>query len=68
MKIYRELDEIKEPFQNACVTIGNFDGVHLGHQRLFDIVEQRAYHSHGQVLQSLLIRIPYKYCGLVESS
>jgi riboflavin kinase/FMN adenylyltransferase len=47
MKIYRELNDIKEPFQNACVTIGNFDGVHLGHQRLFDVVEQRAYHSHG---------------------
>ena len=29
------------------VTIGNFDGVHLGHQRLFDVVEQRAYHSRG---------------------
>jgi riboflavin kinase / FMN adenylyltransferase len=47
MKIYRKLDEIKEPFPNACVTIGNFDGVHLGHQRLFDVVEQRAYHSRG---------------------
>ncbi len=47
MKIFRELDEIQQPFQNACVTIGNFDGVHLGHQRLFDVVEQRAYHSHG---------------------
>lgn len=47
MKIYRKLDEINEPFPNACVTIGNFDGVHLGHQRLFDIVEQRAYHSRG---------------------
>jgi len=47
MKIYRNIDEIKEPFPNACVTIGNFDGVHLGHQRLFDVVEQRAYHSRG---------------------
>lgn len=47
MKIFRDLDDIKEPFVNACVTIGNFDGVHLGHQRLFDVVEQRAYHSHG---------------------
>jgi riboflavin kinase / FMN adenylyltransferase len=47
MKIYRKLDEIKEQFPDACVTIGNFDGVHLGHQRLFDIVEQRAYHSRG---------------------
>jgi len=47
MKIFRELSDIEEPFQNACVTIGNFDGVHLGHQRLFDVVEQKAYHSHG---------------------
>ena len=47
MKIYRNLDEITEPFPNACVTIGNFDGVHFGHQRLFDVVEQRAYHSRG---------------------
>ena len=47
MKIYRKLDEITEPFPNACATIGNFDGVHFGHQRLFDVVKQRAYHSHG---------------------
>jgi riboflavin kinase / FMN adenylyltransferase len=47
MKIYRKLDEVKGPFPNACVTIGNFDGVHLGHQRLFDIVEQKAYHCRG---------------------
>ena len=47
MKIYRNLAEITEPFPNACVTIGNFDGVHFGHQRLFDVVEQRAYHSRG---------------------
>jgi riboflavin kinase / FMN adenylyltransferase len=47
MRIYRNLEQIQEPFPNACVTIGNFDGVHLGHQRLFDVVEQRAYHSRG---------------------
>ena len=47
MRIYRKLDDIREPFPNACVTIGNFDGVHLGHKRLFDVVEQKAYHSRG---------------------
>jgi riboflavin kinase / FMN adenylyltransferase len=47
MKIYRNINHIIESFPNACVTIGNFDGVHLGHQRLFDVVEQRAYHSRG---------------------
>ncbi len=47
MEIYRDVDEIKRKFVHACVTIGNFDGVHLGHQRLFEVVEQQAYHAHG---------------------
>ncbi len=47
MKIIRDLDNIKEPFSNACVTIGNFDGVHLGHQLLFEEVVQRASRCQG---------------------
>ena len=47
MKIYRDLSQIKESFPNACVTIGNFDGVHLGHQLLFGEVVQRAYRCDG---------------------
>lgn len=47
MKIIRNLDQIKSKYINPCVTIGNFDGVHLGHQRLFEVVEQRAYHARG---------------------
>ena len=47
MKIYRDLSEIAEPFSHACVTIGNFDGVHLGHQMLFGEVVQRAFRSKG---------------------
>jgi riboflavin kinase/FMN adenylyltransferase len=35
------LDKITEPFQNAVITIGNFDGVHMGHQALFhEVIEQ----------------------------
>lgn len=47
MKIYRDLSQITESFPNACVTIGNFDGVHLGHQLLFGEVVQRAYRCNG---------------------
>jgi len=47
MKIYRDLSDIPNPFENACVTIGNFDGVHLGHQLLFGEVVQRAYRCGG---------------------
>ncbi len=35
MKIYRRLEEIPKPFHRPALTVGNFDGVHLGHQALF---------------------------------
>jgi len=47
MKIYTALSEITEPITNPFVTIGNFDGVHLGHQMLFSEVMSRAYRNHG---------------------
>ena len=47
MKIYRDHTEIRQPFPNACVTIGNFDGVHLGHQFLFSEVVGKAYKNNG---------------------
>lgn len=34
MKIYRNINDYK-PVKNAIVTIGTFDGVHLGHQAIF---------------------------------
>lgn len=42
MKIIRSLDDINEPFKRAVITIGNFDGVHLGHQALFHEVVEKA--------------------------
>lgn len=47
MEIYVDLTEIKKPFPNSCVTIGNFDGVHLGHQILFSEVVSKAYKQQG---------------------
>jgi len=35
MILYRSIDEISEPLRNPVVTIGNFDGVHLGHREIF---------------------------------
>jgi riboflavin kinase/FMN adenylyltransferase len=47
MELYRDLSEIKKPFDRAVVTIGNFDGMHLGHQLLFSEVVGRAYRNGG---------------------
>jgi len=35
MILYRSVDEISAPLNKAVVTIGNFDGVHLGHREMF---------------------------------
>jgi riboflavin kinase/FMN adenylyltransferase len=42
MKIINHLDKISTPFTNAVITIGNFDGVHIGHQALFHEVIEKA--------------------------
>lgn len=42
MRVFQTLDEIEKPFSNAVITIGNFDGVHVGHQALFSEVIKRA--------------------------
>jgi riboflavin kinase/FMN adenylyltransferase len=47
MKIINDLKKISKPFPNAVVTIGNFDGVHVGHQALFHQVIEKAQDIEG---------------------
>ncbi len=42
MRIIQDLETIEAPFKSAVITIGNFDGVHIGHQALFHEVIERA--------------------------
>lgn len=42
MKTFRSLDEFPSGFGPAIVSVGNFDGVHLGHQHVLQQVVERA--------------------------
>jgi riboflavin kinase/FMN adenylyltransferase len=48
MEIIRGIQNLKKPFRNPVVTLGNFDGVHLGHQQIFKKVKQEASKIRGQ--------------------
>ena len=47
MKIYRDLTSLPA-FTNTVITIGSFDGVHRGHQRLIRQVKRLAKGIKGE--------------------
>jgi len=49
MKIYHHIDEFA-PVKNAVVTIGTFDGVHLGHRKIISRIKELAAASGGETV------------------
>ena len=48
MEILKGIENLKKSFRNPVVTLGNFDGVHLGHQQIFKRVKEEASKIRGQ--------------------
>ncbi len=47
MEVIRDLEALQNSYPNTVVTIGNFDGIHLGHQKILHRVMQRAEDMKG---------------------
>ncbi|MEW6570243.1 MAG: bifunctional riboflavin kinase/FAD synthetase [Nitrospirota bacterium] len=47
MQIIRGIEALYSPYPNTVLTIGNFDGIHLGHQKIFSMVKKRSEEING---------------------
>jgi riboflavin kinase/FMN adenylyltransferase len=47
MQVHRDIDNLP-PFRNAIVTIGTFDGVHLGHRQILKRLKEEAEKVNGE--------------------
>ncbi|MEZ4922637.1 MAG: bifunctional riboflavin kinase/FAD synthetase [Crocinitomicaceae bacterium] len=47
MKVYYSLDKVP-PIKNPVITLGTFDGVHLGHQKIIDFLNESAERVGGE--------------------
>lgn len=50
MEIIIGIENIRRKFRNPVLTLGNFDGVHLGHQRIFKAVKDEARKIGGEAI------------------
>src|SRR3990170_5420978 len=47
MEIIRGLEELEKSYPNTVITIGNFDGLHLGHQKIIQTVIRKSEEIYG---------------------
>ena len=49
MQVHRDIDQLP-PFRNAVVTIGTFDGVHMGHRQIIEKLKVEAKSKEGETV------------------
>lgn len=60
MRIIRDLQQLTTPLPGAVVTIGNFDGVHLGHREIFRSLVRYARQINGTSVVYTFVPHPLK--------
>ncbi len=60
MEIIRNLNDLAEPLSNSVATIGNFDGVHLGHREIFREIVRKAREVGGVSVVITFVPHPLK--------
>jgi len=73
VEIIRGTKNLARKFKNSAITIGNFDGIHLGHQEIFKKVKQRASELNGNSMvytfdpHPLNVLAPHKKVPIITS-
>lgn len=49
IQVHRDLEKLPQ-FKNAVITIGTFDGVHLGHQQIIKLLKEEAAKTGGETI------------------
>lgn len=55
MKVFHDVSSIADEFRGAVLTVGNFDGVHLGHQRIL-----RTAHALAKVTNAAVLAMTFE--------
>lgn len=67
MKIYNSINDFR-PVKNAVVTLGTFDGVHLGHLAIFEQMKEEAKKINGETVVITFYPHPRIVLGLDSSN